>query len=1128
VIKTHLGWIEGFPATGAHSGAVPWVVVATRGQPEATSLQLDRKHLAGATRAIGKLRGELSVGFARVVADPQKWLARIERLLALLKAAVHRGAPLPANLFEVPGIYRRAVCATATETLHEQPRLGALVAALSWSRCVRTDRVGRTLAWVAENGRALSDLVAAIDETDAVVAGVRLAFLADAEGRASATPLLAWLGDPRAHAVPLGGGAEHAREVAGALTKKRAGKTPIPSPTEKPLLGGALLRWLSWVVAQDSATRRRALRLFGLVMPENALGDWAAWWHDLERDVARGRRAVGRSQLDMGELRKVRARLRRMQERAPHALKAEWLLDEIQILARAEPPYPYRAACDALGELPGADERGPLRALFLLHWGRLARVADDEEILRVPLLLRSFADYLHAGGTSAERLRPWAEVFAKRQHGELCGYAIDDDLVEHLERRADWPRFFAALDRATAELGKGLGRDVADTLAELVAITHDEARAAELFLELHRRELSAVYISPACIRVAVAAGGDDPALAAALIEALRAQEYVSERALERTAGALVELFRRQGSAEVVRELMLAGQSRRVLDCGRKLALLSRVRPGAVPRPEWRSEATALPAWTRRYPSALADSLRLLCASHGDSRAAAARILARDLPDPDALRAQIAGVEARLARVGEGEAAGLERRLRTLRDRLRTPRLPSPARLERLAGKLRRAATEAMYEDWEERLDAALRRWLPAHLGMPEAQEWMFAPATLAILPALSELRGNERALARTLLVARAGERPWDLREAEQNRAFVASLERRGIDPRPWIDGIGEVECATPKGERLRLALEEDPIEVLAMGAHFDTCLSPGAFNFFSALVNAVDINKRVLYARTSRGAVAGRCLLALTGNGGLLAFHPYAHDTGAGFDDMVRAFARDLAARMHTVIVPSGEVPTLLASRWYDDGPIDLTGQFTVLAEGSSLRASLAELDPAELPGKLEEALRPLGLNEHTLPMVLGLPEMDARPELVLALMPSLDRCEGLADETRLRAALLADRAGAREAARRLFGTRAVPYLLRMHREQNWLDPRALGFLVDIDPGKALMILRATRPRGVRSLIGELSGERLYAAARASDALHRPAQALRLYERAAEELYGQLKEVCLARIRELRAARDEV
>ena len=85
--------------------------------------------------------------------------------------------------------------------------------------------------------------------------------------------------------------------------------------------------------------------------------------------------------------------------------------------------------------------------------------------------------------------------------------------------------------------------------------------------------------------------------------------------------------------------------------------------------------------------------------------------------------------------------------------------------------------------------------------------------------------------------------------------------------RPKIPPINGIEPITYKDDErgvVTVSLEDDPIHVMHMGTPFQTCLSPDDFNFFSAISNAADINKRVIFARDSKKQVVGRCLLALS------------------------------------------------------------------------------------------------------------------------------------------------------------------------------------------------------------------------------------------------------------------------
>lgn len=125
------------------------------------------------------------------------------------------------------------------------------------------------------------------------------------------------------------------------------------------------------------------------------------------------------------------------------------------------------------------------------------------------------------------------------------------------------------------------------------------------------------------------------------------------------------------------------------------------------------------------------------------------------------------------------------------------------------------------------------------------------------------------------------------------------------------------------------------------------------------MVNAAEINKRVIYGRTADGQVVGRCLVGLTDGGGLVTFQPYCHGRH-DFAAMVGAFVTELAGRMNTVMVPTGHITALAGCGWYDDGPRDLTGAFGFLADGAPFRAALAALPVEDLLAELARRFAPL------------------------------------------------------------------------------------------------------------------------------------------------------------------------
>jgi hypothetical protein len=405
--------------------------------------------------------------------------------------------------------------------------------------------------------------------------------------------------------------------------------------------------------------------------------------------------------------------------------------------------------------------------------------------------------------------------------------------------------------------------------------------------------------------------------------------------------------------------------------------------------------------------------------------------------------------------------------------------------------------------------------LTAALGLDAAAPpaWLSTPAYQRVFAGIVGLAGPPRTLARRVLAARTGPPPWDLRDQPFNRAWLARLVARGVDPAPWLDGIG-VHTLGRAPQQLHLALEDDPLEALRMGEHFSTCLAPTSFNFFAAVVDAGEINKRVLYGRDGAGAVIGRCLLGLTDGGGIVTFQPYCH-ARLDFAAMVTTFVGELARRMHTVALPTGAIRPLSGCEWYDDGPHDLTGAFDFLADGSPFRARLATLPPEQLVDELTARFAPLPVGGLALTLIIPLPELDARPALIVPCLRLLDDADDVPREVRLRAALLAERAGRGDLLGDRFVERMLPTDPWFHDELDALElvaPRA--------PGRLLAWLREAE-RHVTSYDRPMWD---YGRGLALAALHRPTQAAAALRAAARATHKDVRTRARARLRALALA----
>ena len=122
--------------------------------------------------------------------------------------------------------------------------------------------------------------------------------------------------------------------------------------------------------------------------------------------------------------------------------------------------------------------------------------------------------------------------------------------------------------------------------------------------------------------------------------------------------------------------------------------------------------------------------------------------------------------------------------------------------------------------------------------------------------------------------------------------------------------------------RILLTVETDPFEILFMGEYgFASCLSLRGSNAWSAVSNAIDIDKAIVWAKEPGGNVVGRRLLALTPRG-VLTYRTYTNRHGLALDQAFSDFVEAYAKHCGVPIVHDGTTGPLLSDRWYDDGAI--------------------------------------------------------------------------------------------------------------------------------------------------------------------------------------------------------------
>ena len=180
-------------------------------------------------------------------------------------------------------------------------------------------------------------------------------------------------------------------------------------------------------------------------------------------------------------------------------------------------------------------------------------------------------------------------------------------------------------------------------------------------------------------------------------------------------------------------------------------------------------------------------------------------------------------------------------------------------------------------------------------------------------------RNQERLAELLACVGRGG----DLAELPANAAWLESRQS-AFDVAAWL--APKDERVVIDGETYRLHTEERPLEVLPMGIPFDTCLSlHGGMNAPSAILNALDVNKRVIYLRNASGAIVARKLVAVSRDDTLVGFRVYSAlpvSSRYAVEAAVDGLAASIAERAGLPLALGGEIDRLHDGFWYDDGAV--------------------------------------------------------------------------------------------------------------------------------------------------------------------------------------------------------------
>jgi hypothetical protein len=965
-LRARLGWLWGYPQyKTAQWSWQAWYYPQPWEQHNFTPSEQD---LAQAAYAYSRLIANFPKALPEIVGDVAVWREQVSRKLKAIRQLLDGQTVEPWSALLVPAQHQRLLRRVQHLT-QQYPDLRLLLEQFMWWLSLDLTAVYAAVAWIEDEAANLSRLMQISDY--ATDTALHLFALTQKIPKAKVRRLLLIILNPIWQADDITYYKNIFQQYFTYWQKINANSELREiniEHTHKSV--SALNRWQQWLAALLLKTpKQRKLELDAvtdLLSPE-LLADWQAW-HELSREFVQTYERKRQSLVKMALWQNKSCPI----EKARYLdLKMELLsyvracspnlifntpclflnMQQLFNLINSLHQQPFYLEClnslnKQLARLPSThifrEPSTPL--LFLWHWQKLVETASNTDAY-VRQTLKHCLHYLQSARTPEQltiRLQPWLGLmtFAAEYHHWRAYKSPEAELIYN-DDAVNSALFFQNLAQ--------LAERAPDLMAEQVAVFYDFYVATpttwpqlDYFLALKRHQLHLnTEVTDATVLTRLLGDERSPEQFVQLIETwqLAREQQAFPETKQLQALNIASWLQYYGYTDLVDLLKPAFAWDTVQSLSEQQRLLS-LQAQTLPRPVLSSTADV--SFIQTYPLALHPSLQRLARYHPAAASVAKRILQLQFPEAAQIEQEIAVLAAKLA---QQPAAHLQQRLANLRARLHNPLPVSTQRLQHLAQKLDYAALHSVLTQWQAQCQQQLVQHLTQVLGIQQfAPAWLTDTKALTTLSSLTRLAAWARKLAARLLQAEL-QGAYPLIHEPANRKWLENMQIQGFNTAAWLQSFS-LTTRVMDGEKsliLHCRFADKVMDILQMGDHFNTCLSYDGCNFFSTLSNAADINKRVLFAYNAQAEVVGRCLFVISDTGQLLHFRPYSHLRQGVFEQAIEQVLTVLEQRLGIQRAKNGQISTLVAQHWYNDGIATLMQTTPALAEGSHFQQLLKQ-----------------------------------------------------------------------------------------------------------------------------------------------------------------------------------------
>lgn len=1092
-LKKDLGWLNGYPISQS-DGKVVWQHRCRVQAAEVKLTTIDADCLRRSQFTVIHLAGQFPRAMPKIVGNVERWKERCLRLLGVLKDAVHRHRQLTNRTLVRTQLISEGCRRRELAILKDSPRLMEITQPVCWSTLTEPEVGQRLLDWIHENDSWCLQRLSLKRESTAIL----ILVMADLCSVDVSSAFAAWgsiLADTQSFRTATRDYAEVVYNFADYFGrwKNRERRPDVPvwpvvqtDPTTEQSsseilklgwkhvqsLGVATEQAVSTAAGMKSRERHQFIRMWQLLMPNSVPTAWLQIWQDLDRLLADARQQV------------TLANHSQKRHRAATRQIAATLRD-IAVQFRDQPLTPVRGdearqtieqllqhggadLCEQVSKMLDAVQAAdsyPLRNVLAAELARKCKTMPPK-LLRT--YVRQMTELLRAADTPNRYLWIWAQAVENWLHGTQTCFETPLDVLEW--RLSDDPAgrrtYFQALRvLVRSEFQQPIDHD---HLAIIACATNDPDRAASLAAQLQRDEN--VYFSAACLKTAVRLA-DAPDAFRDLVNELRC-EVVSDDDLDGLV-LLNDCLTKAGWPHFTTRLIRAGRLERLLDIVRRTRASGK-QFGELNVPT-RCSLVEPADWISDLPAELSDAASILAGSFADGEDRAVKIIHRKLRPAACIQQEIDYLQKIAADLASSPTDYRARRLKKLKTYLSSSCRLDQAQVGRLQHKLQMATDDLLLHHLQNLPLNAIRIRIQRLLGVScDLTNLNRHKVGATLLVGLFGLEEPFRSLGLRVFNSRMGGPEFNPDLLPANQRFLSRLRRQGVDPAPWLEH-GPRKTVEVADDVIDITIVRGGIDVLSMGYHFNTCLSPTEFNFFSAVTNAVDVNKVVVYARDQKDTVIGRCLLAIGDQGGIVSFRPYCHMPDFRFEEHVKQICNELAVLMKTVVATGDHVSPLALPKWYDDDSVDLGN--SIDGPSSPIEQVLLNSTEETLIHDLSLSLSPLKFSAATLPFILSSVELRKRPKLFRVLLPFVDESMLADDRCILRLARLMHDCGETDRARRLLKRHSNALFERAYRTyggQFLVDFKdELQLLATRFPSQLLRAIRRTRPADVADDLSE-------------------------------------------------------